>query len=198
MMPFSALNQSTEPTPDQRQVNGNWLGAGEIRLNLGGRDTRINGFLNVDLKEGETTDIVADCSDLRRFEEGSVKEIYASNILEHFPHPKTLTVLKEWHRVLVPKGKLYVSVPDFNRVIDLAKEFGFVPFVRNLLFGDQGYDLAFHYTCFTMASLAKDVIDVGFSDIKRLGLMPYNVADCSANADTFHGKLVSLNVEITK
>lgn len=176
---------------------------GAIRLNLGGcgegfLDGRIEGFLTVDLRSGPGTDIVCDCSDLSRFESGSVEMVYASNILEHWPMAKTVDVLKEWNRVLKPGGMLYISVPDFHAAVELYHKIGLVPWLRYHLWGDQKHPLNYHYTCFTFASLAKDLMDAGFSDAKRVENWPFEVKDGSRNRNTVDHKLISLNVGAMK
>ena len=170
----------------------------ELKLNLGGRGTRIEGFTSVDLSSEHDVDITADVSNLSIFESGSVAEIYASQILEHFPHVQTLKVLKEWFRVLQKGGRLYIGVPDFQRGVELYRQFGLTDYVTNLLFGDQGYDLAFHYAPFTFGRLAGLLNEAGFRQIKRLTDMPYNLNDCSALRCNADGKSVSLNVEAIK
>ena len=167
---------------------------GPLRLNLGCRTTRIDGFLNVDLYEGDNVDVKSDVSKLP-FDEGSVGVIYASHILEHFSHTKTLAVLREWRRVLTPDGKLYVAVPDFDAMVKLYLKVGLSLFVRNTLYGDQGYELAYHYTAFTFATLAAACVDAGFRDVRRIGKMPYGIKDCSGNRDSLTFQPVSLNVE---
>lgn len=168
---------------------------GAIRLNLGGRNRPIPGFKLVDLYEGPEVDVKTDCSDLRMFENGSVSEIYASHILEHWPHVKTLDVLKEWRRVLKRGGKAYISVPDFDAAIRVYTKVGFCEYVRNLLYGDQGYALAFHYTCFTFPVLAALLVKAGFEDVKKIHRMPFGLLDCSTNYDTALKQPISVNVE---
>lgn len=170
---------------------------GPLRLNLGGRTTRIPGFKTVDLYEGDGVDISADVSKLP-LEDGTVDQIYASHVLEHFPHPRTNSVLAEWNRVLRKGGKAFISVPDFDAMVKLYNEFGMSDFIRNMLWGDQLYDLAFHYTGFTFSFLAKAAIDAGFSDVKRLAEMPYGIKDCSKNIDTLRGRSISINIEALK
>lgn len=169
-----------------------------IRLNLGGRGTHITGFQSVDLSNEHDVDIRADVSNLSLFQGNSVSEIYASQILEHFPHTKTLDVLKEWHRVLKNGGKITIGVPDFDRAVEIYKTHGLIPYVVNSLYGDQGYDLAFHYAPFTFSTLAFLMDKAGFSDIKRIGKMPYGIVDCSALRFTEDGRLLSLNVQGVK
>jgi predicted SAM-dependent methyltransferase len=171
------------------------LGVGGVRLNLGGRGTKIKGFQTVDLSEEHDVQIKSDVSNLWMFRDGTVDEIYASQILEHFPHVKTESVLKEWYRVLKPGSKITIGVPDFHRTIEIYLKIGLVPWVTNFLYGDQGYPLAFHYAPFTFASLAAQLTKVGFKNIKRLTQMPYGIKDCSSLISNQDGKSVSLNVE---
>jgi len=167
-------------------------------LNLGCRTTRIPGFLNVDLFEGDGVDIRTDVSDLSMFEDCSIPEIYSSHILEHFSHTKTRDVLKEWFRVLKPKGQIHIAVPDFQRAIEVYLKIGLCPWVTNFLYGDQGYPLAYHYAPFTFASLAKQLYNAGFSEIKRVPAFPYRISDCSTLVSTVDSKSVSLNVTAFK
>lgn len=169
-----------------------------VKLLLGGRTTKIDGFLNVDLYEGAGVDVRTDASDLSTFQTDSVDEIYASHILEHFSHTKTVDVLREWRRVLKVGGKLYVSVPDFARAIELYLKRGMVPYIVNLLWGDQGYDLAYHYAPFTYPRLMNQLMAAGFRSANRLGTLPYGIKDCSKLIDTIEGKPISLNMEAVK
>lgn len=49
-------------------------------------------------------------------EPGTVDEIRASHILEHFSHRRTGEVLADWARALRPGGLLRIAVPDFESV----------------------------------------------------------------------------------
>lgn len=171
---------------------------GPLRLLLGGRTTKLDGWKNVDLYDGEGVDIRADASRLSMIRDNEVEEIYASHILEHFSHTKTVDVLKEWNRVLTIGGKVYISVPDFDAMIKLYVKCGLTEFIRNMLYGDQGYDLAYHYTAFTYPVLAKTCILAGFRDVKRLERMPYGIKDCSTNVDTLTQKSISIHIEAVK
>ncbi len=189
--------------PDQQKVNGNCSSAGgSLKLNLGGigdgKTPNIPGFKIVDLSDDPSVDIRCDVSKLTAIESGSVDEIYASNILEHFKHLDTVNVLKEWCRVLKPGGLLWVSVPNMDYCMKTFQKYGLTDYLRNLIWGDQIHPYAFHYVAFTYGSLAKCVLEAGFSDIEKLYLFPFRVPDCSSNVDTMEGSLVSLNVKITK
>lgn len=168
-------------------------------LNLGSRNRAIPGFLNMDCDKHEGVDIVGDIADLSRFEDGSVGEIYASHCLEHFPHVKTLDVLKEWHRVLDPQGILYVAVPDFKRTVELYARCGLNDWVQNYLMGDQGYATAFHYSLFDEARLRGLLLKAGFSEASRVENFPIgDPLDCSRNVSNIDMKSVSLNFVVVK
>lgn len=172
-----------------------------LKLNLGGMgegflDGKIPGFQTMDLRPG--ADVVGDCSDLSRFGDGTVEEVYASNILEHWPIADTVRVLKEWRRVLPVGGKLYVSVPDFDAAVKLYQLCGLTEWIKYHLWGDQKHALNYHYICFTFASLAKDLSDAGFSDIKRVPTFNIGEQDCSRSINTLTRELISLNVVAVK
>lgn len=174
-----------------------------LRLNLGGagegfREGKIEGFKTVDLRQAEGVDYVCDASDLSQFSDGSVHEIYASNILEHFPIPKTVPVLQEWRRVLAKGAKLWISVPDFDASVRLYLRLGLQPWVQYLIWGDQKHPLNYHYINFTWPHLAHCLHKAGFTEFRRVQNLPYGLQDASVLVDNVDGKPISLNVEATK
>jgi len=167
-----------------------------MKLNLGARTTKIPGFKNVDIKKMPGVDIVADISMLP-LRDNSVSEIYASHCLEHFSHTKTLDVLKEWNRVLEKDGIIHIAVPDFDTIVKLYKETGFMTeWIKNCLWGDQIYREAYHYVCFTYSTLLNMMSDAGFKNIKKIEDMPYGIRDCSKLI--VGGMKISLNMEASK
>jgi len=166
-----------------------------IKLNLGCREKPIAGFTGMDCDPHRGVDIVGDISDLSRFKDGEVSEIYASHVLEHFPHPKTVDVLKEWARVLCKGGVLYVGVPDFKRAVELYLKHGMADWVVNFLWGDQGYKTAYHYAGFDFDRLKHLLRVAGFSEVSQVEEFPIgNPDDCSRMRCNTDGKFVSLNV----
>ncbi len=78
-----------------------------LKLNLGCSDRHIADFVNVDLVQ--PADVVADLSERWPWEDNSVDEILAHDIIEHLPN-KILT-MNEAYRVLKPGGMFRVVVP---------------------------------------------------------------------------------------
>jgi hypothetical protein len=79
-----------------------------MKLNLGCGEQELAGYENLDAKKGHSL------LPLHGVEDGTVEEVRASHVLEHFPHGDIETVLREWVRVLAPGGVLKIAVPDFE------------------------------------------------------------------------------------
>lgn len=80
-----------------------------MKLNLGSGDIVIPGYENLDAKFGDSIFPLP-------HESGSIDEIRASHVLEHFPHCHVQSVVNEWTRVLKPGGLLKVAVPNFKSI----------------------------------------------------------------------------------
>lgn len=80
-----------------------------MKLNIGAGGSNLPGFTPVDIKAGKKAfplDV----------QPGSVEEIYASHILEHFSYRDVPAVLADWFKALQPGGRLRVAVPDFAKL----------------------------------------------------------------------------------
>lgn len=95
-----------EPEADTRTVCVN-LGCG---ANIKESDRDIK-WINLDMFENEGVDVVQNLEEgLPCFEDETIDLIFASHVFEHI---KTWTnLVKECHRVLKPKGILYLRVPE--------------------------------------------------------------------------------------
>ena len=170
-----------------------------MKLNLGARNRKIPGYLGVDCDAHDGVDVVSDVSNLSFLDNGSISEIYASHVLEHFSHRRTDSVLKEWGRVLRNGGILRVAVPDFKRTVELCQRMGgLFPWAINFLWGDQEYDTAYHYTAFDERLLRGKLAEAGFTDISRVESFGLNKDDCSNLVSNIDRKSVSLNLVAIK
>lgn len=89
-----------------------------IKLNLGcGRDHRA-GWVNIDALAELKPDLVHDLSQPLPFANGSVNEVLAQDILEHFTKEDLIGVVSEIGRVLKPGGTLTVRVPNIDAIFE--------------------------------------------------------------------------------
>lgn len=167
-----------------------------MKLHIGSGDKRIPGWSNVDVRECVEPDYVASMDALDFAPDNSVDAIYACHILEHEPLARTPTVLEEWHRVLVPQhGKLYVAVPDMEKIFELYAWNGIhLDRLRGLIWGGQSYPENFHYTGWDYETLASDLRPWFFNIKKsRFKFLPKDFRDFSLME--LNGIRCSLNVE---
>ncbi len=142
------------------------------RLHIGGQ-VRSDGWTVVDVQPGPVVDIVASCVDLAMIDDASVTEVYASHVLEHLGYNDVPLALAEWHRVLVPDGRVSISVPDLAKLGPVLAHPRLEEHVRDwviaAIFGGQTDDHDFHKIGFTFETLSRYLRNAGFGKIMRIG-----------------------------
>lgn len=88
-----------------------------IRLHLGCGGIKLPGFVNIDHRHTRATDFVCNVTKLPHLS-NSVELIESYHLIEHISHTKVHAMLREWHRVLKPQGRLVIECPDFDRAIE--------------------------------------------------------------------------------
>lgn len=88
-----------------------------MKLHVGCGLKYLEGYRHVDIMPYDHIDFQTSAEDLHMIEDGSVDEIYACHILEHFKRFEIDSVLREWARVLKLGGLLRVAVPDFQSIV---------------------------------------------------------------------------------
>lgn len=141
------------------------------KLNLGcGFDIKED-YLNIDLNDFHSPDLVADICNLNMLPPNYYEEIIAYDVLEHLTRNKTHIALAEWNRLLKMGGKLKLQVPNLMGLMSLFLKLEYQSLesqhiLLRCLFGSQKYDGDFHYNCFTQKTLDGYLHDSGFSITK--------------------------------
>ena len=87
----------------------------KIKLDLGSNKKGTNDFVTIDYLSG---DIKHNLFNPLPLENSTVDEIYTSHTLEHLKFDNILFIIKECNRVLKPKGKLKICVPNAKIYIE--------------------------------------------------------------------------------
>jgi predicted SAM-dependent methyltransferase len=170
------------------------------KLHIGGK-VRTSGWEVIDANPGEMVDHVGDAGDLGRFEAGTFEAVYASHVLEHFDYKDALgAALREWHRVLSPGGKLYVSVPDLDVLASLfvLKEKLTLEeryLVMRMIFGGHVDKFDYHQVGLSVDFLAAFLTEAAFVNLRRVA--SFGLFE-DTSAMLFKGVPISLNVVAEK
>lgn len=106
-----------------------------VKLNLGCGANHLEGWVNIDAVASFNPDLLHDLTRPLPFEDQSVDEILAEDLLEHFDKYMRCVVLYDWARVLKPRGMLTLRVPNFKRLLLRGPAFTFDQFV-DLVFAE--------------------------------------------------------------
>ncbi|HEX9755833.1 MAG TPA: methyltransferase domain-containing protein [Gemmatimonadales bacterium] len=166
------------------------------RLHIGGT-AKADGWEVLNATPAPYVDHVANANDLSLFGDDTFSEIYASHVLEHFDYAAELTyALREWHRVLTPGGKFYVSVPDMDVLakLFLSKDRLTVDerfFVMRMMFGGHGDEYDYHAVGLNEEFLSIFLGQAGYVNVRRVkefGLFQ------DTSSMIFKGVAISLNM----
>lgn len=170
-----------------------------LRLHIGGRERR-DGWMVLDSEARDHVDHVGDCRDLSFLADASCDEIYASHVIEHLGYDRDVgRALKEFHRVLVPGGRLRLSVPCMDTLCalfvhpqtDINGRFH----IMRMLFGGRLDAADAHLTGFNFDFLRDFLTRAGFRNIRKVE--EFHEFEDTSRA-RFKDMLVSCNVEAFK
>jgi ubiquinone/menaquinone biosynthesis C-methylase UbiE len=174
------------------------------KLHIGCGKNIIPGFINLDLFP--INDEVTKCdARILPFDSNSVDMVYSCHILEHFPRKDIVNILKEWNRVMKKGSVIYISVPDFDKVVDHYIETGNIEDIEGFLNGGQKGEWDNHITTFNFYLLKNKLLDSGFNNVRRYDWRETEFKEYDdysqcylPHMDKENGKLMSLNVMANK
>jgi len=148
---------------------------GEVLVHIGCGKTNSPEFINVDARPLAHVHIVTDdITSLRNFETGTVDLVYMCHILEHIKRDDLRQVLSEMKRVLKVGGVLRLSVPDFDKLVEVYNASGKdINAISKQLMGGQDHEYNIHYSVFNRRRLSDLLKEVGFREV-----VPWDPDNC--------------------
>jgi predicted SAM-dependent methyltransferase len=178
---------------------------GKTLLHIGCGKINSPEFINVDAQPYAHVHIVtSDISHLPNFADGTVDLVYMCHILEHVKASELKKVLLEMKRVLKEGGVLRLSVPDFDRLVEVYNASGKdTKAISQQLMGGQDHQYNIHYSIFNRQGLSELLGEVGFREVVPWGpdnCQHHNFKDRASRKITVQGKQypISLNLEAVK
>lgn len=164
--------------PEPRRILHVGCGGAPLPEWLQGEQVRL------DIDEKHKPDLVADMSDLGEI--GFFSAIYCDHSLEHLPRHKVRRAIREFCRVLLPKGLALIFVPD----LEDARPTDDVLYISpagpitgiDLFYGHSKLleinPYMQHRTGFTSKILEAEMWSAGFSKVKTQRLGSFNLFGC--------------------
>jgi len=177
---------------------------GEVLVHIGSGELNDERFINVDARAMPHVHYVTQNIELAQFSQNSIDLIYACHILEHVSHRKLAKTLSAWYSHLKPGGVLRISIPDFDKIIEIYYDQNKnVHSIKNPLLGGQEYEFNYHFSIFNKEYLTNILIECGFSDIKEWDPATakyYSFDDWAGRKCVINKKeyFISLNIEAVK
>jgi hypothetical protein len=144
-----------------------------MKINIGAGAVPLEGYVNLDRKSGD------EAFPLQRggveIADGSVEEIRASHVLEHFPSARAPEVVNHWAAKLKPGGVLKIAVPNFAWCAKAYLDGVEAPIEGYVLGGQTDAD-DFHQALFDERTLVEYLRAAGLTDI---GEWYSDAPDCS-------------------
>ena len=142
-----------------------------MKLHIGGEEKK-EGWKILNIQKKPNVDFVGDITDLGKFEDNSIEEIYASHVVEHIEQRKIDQSLKGIYRVLKKNGKFYVAVPDMDVLckvfVDPKAPIKIKFDMMRIMFGGQQDSFDFHYFGWNSRFMHDFLLKAGFKKIERV------------------------------
>lgn len=134
-----------------------------MKFHLGCGNIHFNGYINIDWRKTQATDLVCDVRKLA-CRDNSVSLVETYHLIEHLPKHNLLMALKDWHRAMKPKAKLIIECPDFDRAVQDYLN-GNEQRLNNI-FGLQRFEEDFHFFGYNSKRLKRILEYVGFQNVE--------------------------------
>lgn len=169
-----------------------------LKLHIGGSRAE-EGWKRLDTTPGNGVDFVGDVRDLSAFADESCAALHAENVLQHLRPHDILPALNGLYRILMPGGRLYLAVPDFEVLsgliadpeLDKSEKFK----IMRTIFGFQDADDDLNRIGLNFDFLVDYLADIGFASVEHVesfGLLE------DATEPILAGRPFSLNLIVTK
>jgi predicted SAM-dependent methyltransferase len=175
-----------------------YANATRLQLHLGGWEVK-EGWTIVNVEDRPGVDVRSTVTDLSMFPDGSAVEIYASHVYEHLGYQDELPkAFAEAKRVLMPGGRLRISVPDMEVLCQLflhpnAQASANEQFkIMRMMMGGQVEPFDFHKVGFSHNILVALLKEHGFKDFRRID--DFKLFDDTSKL-RFAGIPISLNLQ---
>lgn len=107
-----------------------------LKLHLGCGAKKLTGWVNIDSVKELCPDLIHDLSQPLPYNDLTVEEVLAEDLLEHFDKYMRFLVFYDWTRILKINGIIRIQVPNFKKILHRYFKWRFDTLVDNI-FGEN-------------------------------------------------------------
>ncbi len=178
---------------------------GKTLLHIGCGQVNSPGYINIDARKFPHVHVVTKkITSLPLFPSDQADLIYMCHVLEHVTRMQVRAVLGEMRRILRPGGVLRISVPDFDRIIEIYSATDrSIDAIQGPLMGGQDYDYNFHHLAFNVRHLSDLLLSSGYREVRAWdpdNCQYHDFQDWASMRHEYGGRKfpISLNLEAVK
>ncbi|MCK5018191.1 MAG: methyltransferase domain-containing protein [Candidatus Peribacteraceae bacterium] len=141
-----------------------------MKVNVGCGRILKKGYTNVDVRKTHPDVVEGDIRNLP-FDDNSLEEIYANDVLEHCSFHETQDILHHWYSKLQPGGKLFIQSPCLRLVCEFALKADSIELREKAIariFGGQDYPENTHLTSIDEVVIEHYLKAAGFHNIEMI------------------------------
>lgn len=146
-----------------------------IKLHLGCGNMKLQGYLNIDIRQTPATDMIGDIRALK-FEPESVDEILGYHVIEHMTYQDAIRSLSLWHCILKKGSRLILEWPDLEKICR-SIIMGCSDDILHL-YGANRFPYDMHQWGYTEKTMKELLEKIGFTDIKVSEGTDYHIKEC--------------------
>jgi len=135
------------------------IAPGEKNLNLGGGGNCLRGFLTCDIDP--RADVYLDMRNPLPFDSGEIDNVFCEEAIEHIPKSLAGKFLNECARILKANGRIRISTPDLDWLINSLLRGEISPEYFNACFYEHG-----HKHIYSRAEICDLILRAGFKSVR--------------------------------
>ena len=139
-------------------------------LNLGCGKAKISGADNVDIDPESGAELIFDFRQPFPLEDRIYDEVYLFHVIEHIEKKFHLHIFSEIRRVLKDDGTLYVSYPEFSKIVSnwLTNKNNDRHFWECTIFGRQAWPSDYHVCAMDTLDFKQYLYERGFNVVSHI------------------------------
>lgn len=136
-----------------------------MKLHCGCGNDLKEGYVNIDAQT--PCDLTHDLRNSLPYQDNSIDEIWANDVIQHFSKVEWRSIRKDWVRVLKQGGIMHLSCWNFPWVLCMFLLHSDEPYALQRIYGSQDGEFDYFKNGFTWEKLTRELGEAGMGNFQR-------------------------------